>query len=386
LNSRRKNANRNADKSLKKSAPDQRTYQRQISGYKMNFLSPKTIKEILSRYSAAPAKRFGQNFLINPGVLKKIIEAAALERGDTVLEIGPGIGTLTQELARQAKKVVAIEKDRKMVEILKETLENYKNVGVIQADILKFPINSLFVIPARFTEASTRRAKAGIQVTDPRFHGDGSGSRVTRPNASGGQEPGMAETRYKLVANLPYYITSPVIRKFLETKNQPSEMILMVQKEVAQRICAKPPDMSLLAVSVQFYAEPKIVSYVSKGSFWPSPKVDSAIIKITPKSRLPLLERGIKGDFTEPQNPPQSSPYQVRGKLFAEEGTINFFRIVHAGFSAPRKQLAGNLSKGLKLDRKIILAVLENAKIEPERRAETLTVEEWSMITNLLLS
>jgi 16S rRNA (adenine1518-N6/adenine1519-N6)-dimethyltransferase len=162
----------------------------------------------------------------------------------------------------------------------------------------------------------------------------------------------------------------------LEAENQPIEMILMLQKEVSQRICAKPPNMSLLAVSVQFYAEPKIISHVSKGSFWPSPKVDSAIIKITPKNRFPLSQRGIKGDFTNSQNPPHPS--------FSKEGAINFFQVVHAGFSAPRKQLAGNLTKNLKIDRQIILQTLQKSDIEPAQRAETLCVDDWKKLTKFL--
>jgi len=269
----------------------------------MDLILSSTIKSLLQKYSAAPQKRFGQNFLINRGVLQKIIEAADLSRKDVVLEIGPGLGTLTHELASRAKKIIAVEKDRKFVAILKETLKEHRNVEIIHADILSF-----------------------------------------KPKA----------INYKLIANLPYNITSPVIRKFLEENDRPKEMILMVQKEVAQRICAQPPDMSLLAVSVQFYAEPKILSYVSKGSFWPPPKVDSAILEITPKKELPDID----------------------AKLF--------FKIVHAGFSAPRKQLAGNLSKNLKIERNIIEDRLKKAGINPRQRAETLNIEDWTQLTSQL--
>jgi 16S rRNA (adenine1518-N6/adenine1519-N6)-dimethyltransferase len=269
----------------------------------MALIPPKLIKQLLEKYGAAPLKRLGQNFLINKGVLEKIIEAAGLRKEDTILEIGPGLGCLTQELARRTKKVVAIEKDKKFVEILKETLKDSKNIEIINADILKL----------RNSEIS----KLG---------------------------------HYKIIANLPYYITSPVIRKFLEEKNKPEEMILMVQKEVAQRICAKPPQMSRLAVSVQFFAEPKIMSYVSKGSFWPQPKVDSSILKITIKKELPEIDSNL------------------------------FFKIVRAGFSAPRKQLVGNLTKGLNLNRQIISEALRRAKINPQQRAETLNVQDWIRI------
>ena len=282
----------------------------------MALLSPKLIKQLLEKYGAAPLKRLGQNFLINKGILEKIIEAAGLRKEDTILEIGPGLGCLTQDLARQTKKVVAIEKDRKFVEILKETLKDCKNVEIINADILKLRNSEI---------------------------------------------PKLGD--YKIIANLPYYITSPVIRKFLEEKNKPEEMILMVQKEIAQRICACPPSlrsgasrrakapqMSLLAVSVQFFAEPKIMSYVSKGSFWPQPKVDSSILKITIKKELPEIDPNL------------------------------FFKIVRAGFSAPRKQLVGNLTKGLNLNRQIISEVLRGAKINPQQRAETLNVQDWIRI------
>lgn len=275
----------------------------------MDLLSPKTIKYLLQKYNAAPLKRLGQNFLINRRVLQKIIKAASLNRGETALEIGPGIGTLTQELAKYARKVIAIEKDRKMIQILKETLKDYKNIEVIHDDILK--LNNLT-----------------IEQLD----------------------------NYQVVANLPYNIASPVIRKFLEADNKPSQMILMVQKEVGQRICAQPPQMSLLAVAVQFWSQPKIIDYVSKGCFWPQPKVDSVILEIIPKA-TPIS--GLHPDDTD-----------------------KFFKIVKAGFSSPRKQLAGNLARKLNLDKESVISALKKIKIDPAQRAETLTVEDWAKLTN----
>jgi len=280
----------------------------------MNLFSPLIIKQLLAKYDATPQKRLGQNFLINPGVLAKIIQAGDLNKDDVILEIGPGLGTLTQALAQRAKKVITIEKDRKMIEILQDVIaaDKIQNVKIIRDDVLKFDIGTLEI---------DWKLEIG---------------------------------NWKLIANLPYYIASPVIRKFLEEKNPPSLMILMVQKEVAQRICASPPNMSLLAVSVQFYAKPEILSYVSKGSFWPAPKVDSAILKITPYSQYPNVLRS------------------------------QFFSILHTGFSAPRKQLAGNLAKSLAMERYIIEEQLKEAGIEPSRRAETLTIEEWIKLTVLL--
>jgi len=265
----------------------------------------KEIKNLLRKYKISLAKGLGQNFLIDEKVLKKIIEAANLSENDIVLEVGSGIGNLTAELAKRAKKVIAVEKDPNLVRILNNELR-IKNIKIIQGDILKIPYS-------RF------------QILDS----------------------------YKVVANIPYYLTSPLIRKFLELKNPPTEMILMVQKEVAQRICAKPTKMSILAVSVQFYAKPEIISFVSKKFFWPSPKVDSAILRIAPL--INADRRLINADL--------------------------FFKIVRAGFSQPRKQLVNNLSKGLKMGKEKVKNWLLKKNIQPTQRAETLSVRDWILLT-----
>ena len=299
----------------------------------MNLTSKKNIKDLLKKHSLQPVKRLGQHFLIDKKILRKIIRVANLKSEDIVLEVGPGTGNLTQELAKMAKKVVAIEKDPKMVEILKETLKNFKNVDIINTDILKINTKTL---------KTELPKEAKVKMRTP----------FSSP---------LKPKNYKIVANIPYYLTSPLIRKFLESGNPPKEMILMVQKEVAQRIYAKPPNMNLLAISVQFYAKPEIISYVSKKSFWPEPKINSAIIKIAPR---------------------QPAPYRngVSGAGFRER----FFRIVKAGFSQPRKQILNNLTKGLKLDKEVVRAWLEKNKISPLQRAETLTVKDWILLTKIV--
>lgn len=290
----------------------------------MNLTSKTTVKSLLAKYNIRPSKRLGQNFLVDKSVLRKITQAADLECRNVVLEIGPGIGTLTWELAHQTKRVITVEKDTKMIEILKETLRDYRNIKIIHADALKIDLKNYK----------------------------------------------LQTINYKLIANLPYNIASAVIRKFLEAKNPPQEMVLMIQKEVAQRICAKPPRMNLLAVSVQFYvhpvrnevsngARPKIISYVSKKSFWPSPKVDSAIIKIVP---CPAAAGQGEDRFRD-----------------------KFFKIVKAGFSQPRKQLINNLtrlrqSQSRREKEKIKTWLLKN-KIQPFQRAETLTIKDWINLT-----
>lgn len=250
----------------------------------------------MERHETKPSKRLGQNFLIDQRALKAAIDAANLNKEDVVLEVGSGIGTLTQALAEHAGKIIAIEKDFTMIEILKETLADYKNVEVINGDILRYT-----------------------------------------PDA----------TQYKVVANIPYYLTSAMIRRFLEDKYPPKIMVLMVQKEVAQRMSAKPPNMSLLAAAVQYYAKVDIIRQVSRNCFWPAPSVDSTIIAITPQ---------------ESRSPEESQ---------------RFFRVVKAGFSQPRKQLGNNLSHGLKKDKYTVQKWLAGNGILPTQRAQTLNVAQW---------
>lgn len=269
----------------------------------MNLSSKNTIQELLSRYGITPKKGLGQNFLIAQHVISKLIAAANIISSDTVLEIGPGIGSLTAELAHKAKAVIAIEKDQKMVEILQETLADFQNIEIIQGDALKKDLPKL---------------------------------------------------PYKLVANLPYYIAAPTIRRILEAKQNPQSLTLLIQKEVAQRICAKPPRMNIFAVSVQFYATPKLISSVKKTSFWPQPKVDSSILHIIPH------------------------------KEYSQIDSQEFFKVMKAGFKQPRKQLLNNLSAGLQLPREKTELWLTQNNIKPTQRAETLSIQDWINLTKSL--
>ncbi len=263
------------------------------------------------KYPTKPIKHFGQNFLNDKNVLRKIIKTADLSADDVVLEVGPGTGILTKELVKTAKKVIAVEKDRNLAKLLKETFKDCNNIEIINADILRI-FNLKLKILNEF--------------------------------------PITQFSNYKVVANIPYYITSPLIRNFLEAENPPQSMTLLVQKEVAQRICSSPPDMNLLAVSIQYFSKPEIISYVSKNSFWPKPKVDSAIIKI--------------------------SNIQKRE-------TNNFFKIAKAGFSQPRKKIINNLSARLGMDKEKIQEILKKAGISPEQRPQTLSVQNWIDLSGL---
>ena len=253
-------------------------------------------------------KGLGQHFLIDAEVLRRVVAAAELKADDLVVEVGPGLGVLTKELAGKVGGVVAVELDDKLAALLNKTLSSSQNVTVINEDVLKIEPSSL----------------------------------------SKGRD-------YKVVANLPYYITSPVLRHFLEAETKPQTMVVMVQKEVAEAIAAEPGDMSLLSVSVQFYGSPEVISIVPPESFYPAPEVSSAIVKINvyPKPAVDVEEKG-------------------------------FFDAVRAGFAAPRKQLANSLAQGLGREKAEVLPLLHKANIDPSRRAETLTIEEWAGLQRTL--
>ncbi len=265
-------------------------------------------KRLLHRLDRQARKSLGQHFLIDDGVLKTIVESAQLGGDDVVVEVGPGLGVLTRELAHRAGRVVAVELDTVLADALKRTMAEAANVSIVNEDILNADPVALFEhVPLK---------------------------------ASG----------YKVVANLPYYITAAVLRHFLEASLKPELMVVTVQKEVAEAIVAKAGRMGLLSISVQFYGRPEIVRYVPARCFYPAPAVDSAILKITPY----------------PQ--PMVSVNDVSG----------FFRLVRAGFAAPRKQLANSLAQGLRVDKSGVLPLLEMAGIAPGRRAETLSLEDWA--------
>ena len=267
---------------------------------------PVQVRKLLRQSGISPKKRLGQHFLIDEAILDTIVVAAELSPADIVIEVGPGLGVLTGELARGAGKVIAVELDTRLASLLKHRLACLPNVDVINADILKLS-------PSQLLEG---------------------------------------KSDYKVVANLPYYITSPILRHFVEASPKPSLMVVMVQKEVGNAIVAGPGEMSLLAVSLQVYSKPKIVSYVPSQSFYPPPKVDSAIV------RFDLLPE------------PAVKVADING----------FFQVVKCGFSSPRKQLHNSLAQGMGVKPAEVALLLERAGIESQRRAETLSLEEWARL------
>lgn len=280
----------------------------------MRLDSRREVRALLRQYGLRPKKSLGQNFLVNQAALQRIVEAAEVGATDLVVEVGPGLGCLTRQLAQRSKWVVAVELDQRLVEILEQVLADYPNISIVHGDILEIPPAELLMC-------------------------------IGRPDT-----PTTAP--YKLVANLPYYITSAVLRHFLEADSKPSTMVVTVQREVAQRLTAKPGEMSLLAVSVQFYGRPRIVARLSAGAFYPSPRVDSAVVRIDPYESPPMV-------------------------VDDEEG---FFAVVRAGFAQRRKQLRNALSQGLGLSTIQVVEALERAVVDPKCRAQSLTLAEWGKV------
>jgi len=271
-------------------------------------------RQILDRYGITPRQSLGQNFLFDEGLLGRIVAAADLAPGDEALEVGPGLGSLTRQLAQAAGRVVAVELDGRLVPVLRYELEPFNNVELVHGDILTFDPSQWFNAP------------------------------------------------YIMVANVPYYITGAILRHLLESHPRPKRLVLTVQREVADRLTAVPPRMSLLAVSVQYYGRVRFIGAVKAGAFWPRPEVDSAVV------RIDVDERRLSGEAGEQER---------KGE---EEA---FFRVVRAGFSEKRKQLKNNLRR-LGPDDMAIAAALETAGIDGKRRAETLSVAEWQTLTSAL--
>lgn len=272
------------------------------------MLTIEDIKKTLKEEDLKVLKSLGQNFLIDEKALEDIIAASQLNPGDTAVEVGPGMGVLTFALSKRCKKVIAIEKDKRMSSFLrKEILKTFgenSNIEVISGDILKLNLPKLF------------------------------------------QERGIG--KYKVVANIPYYITSPITKLFLETEIQPEMIVVLMQKEVAERICAEKGDMSILALSVLLYGKPELVRIVGKDSFYPVPKVDSAILRISDISRK-----------------------------YSSEEYASIFKVIKIGFSAKRKRLSNNLAAGLEIGKDKAEDLLLQIGVDKNARAQDLEVEDW---------
>jgi 16S rRNA (adenine1518-N6/adenine1519-N6)-dimethyltransferase len=260
------------------------------------------VRSLLHRHQLDPRKGLGQNFLVDHSALKKIVACADLSPQNHVLEIGAGLGSLTRLLAAKAGHVTAVEIDQKLVPILREVMASFNNVNIVEGDILELEPRSL-----------------------------------------------VEQDGYIVVANIPYYITSAIIRHLLEHSPQPSRLVLTMQREVAERICAGPGELSLLALSVQLYGKPVIAASIPASSFYPAPKVDSATL------RVDLYEK-----------PFLSAPQREL-----------FFKVIKAAFSQKRKMLRNTLAAGLNLSSEQAVALLEAAGIDPARRAQTVDLVEW---------
>lgn len=272
--------------------------------------STSDLKSLLLRYGLTPRKSLGQNFLVDHAALMRMVAAASLSPVDTVVEVGPGPGLLTRELLARAGRVVAVEKDEAMARLLRDEFgDQGGRLQIIAGDMLDVLPESLVA-------------------------------------------PGE---QYKVVANLPYYVAAPILRRFLESKVPPESLVVLLQKEVAENIAAGPGNMGLLAVAMQYYAIPKLMGIIRAGSFFPSPKVDSAILRL-----------------------------DVRPQPAVDVPAGPFFAVVKAALSARRKQIVNPLSRGLRIDKAAVAAALHSAGVAPQRRAESLSLPEWESLCHAL--
>jgi 16S rRNA (adenine1518-N6/adenine1519-N6)-dimethyltransferase len=271
------------------------------------MLEPLPLQSMLKDYGLKPQKGLGQNFLVDDLYLEKIVQAAEVGREDTVLEIGAGLGSLTRYLADAAGEVVAVEIDRNLFPALKKVTKSFTNVHLVQGDFMEMDITDL-----------------------------------------------VFDDGYKVVANIPYYLTSNLVRRLMEASVRPSLVALTVQKEVAKRICAKPGALSLLALGVQVYGKPRVAFTIPKGAFFPAPQVDSAtlLIELYPQPRI------------------------------SQERLNNFFLLAKSGFAQKRKMLHNALAGAPDINHEQAMELLANTGIEPDRRAQTLNLEEWNTLTN----
>ncbi len=276
--------------------------------------SPKYVKEILNRHGFRFSKSLGQNFLTDGNIVRNICQAGEVTKEDCILEIGPGLGTLTEELALNAKKVVAVELDESLLPVLEETLKRYNNIEVVHGDILKVDVN-----------------------------------RLIDEKLGGGP--------IKVIANLPYYVTTPIIAKLIEEDLNIETITVMVQKEVAERIVASPGNKQYgsLSVFINFYTSPEIVMEVPRTVFMPQPNVNSAVVKLKLKKELPEVDKKL------------------------------FFKVVRSAFGKRRKTILNSLSSGeLDLEKEDIKKVLERANISSKKRAEDLKIEDFVKISKIL--
>ncbi len=279
-------------------------------------------RALLRQYGLTPRRALGQNFLVDPAAPARIAALAGLTRDDTVLEVGAGLGTLTAALAAHAGRVIAVETDPHLVAILQQELAAFQNVTIVHGDILDLD-------PAALLDVASPPLMPLWGTRLPHYH---------------------------VVANLPYYITAAVIRHLLEATVRPARMVVTVQREVAERIVAVPDEMSVLAVSVQFYGQPRIGMRLKRGAFFPAPDVESAVVCIDLHETPPVPVTNV----------------------------ATFFRVVRAGFAQRRKQLRNTLAASLRLPAEEVVAALASVGVDATRRAETLTLAEWGRVTEAL--
>lgn len=277
---------------------------------KSESFSPLNARRLLRKHNIHPTRRLGQSFLVDPKALARVVAAADLSGNETVLEVGAGLGALTCRLAEATQQVIAVEVDQRLLPVLREVIHKYENVELVIGDILELDLRSL-----------------------------------------------IDESEYTIIANIPYSITSALIRYLLESEKTAERMVLTVQREVAERIVAHPGSLSLLAISVQIYGKPRIAARIPSEAFYPKPKVDSAVLRID----------------VHPE------------AIVSSELIPTLFKLARAGFGQKRKQLRNALAGGLHLSPEITMEWLEKAAIPPKARAQELGLEAWAQLTQVVI-
>lgn len=333
------------------------------SGADRGQTRPQRPSQLLREYGLRPNKRLGQHFLVDESFLDRIVEAAELDAADTVLEVGPGLGILTEALCAKAGRVIAVEIDEAMLTILTDRLGRLPNLSIVAADILAVdPVALLDAVAAddssagSSTDAAESAPHGGSHRADVEatvYALTGAAPPVERTAGAAPAHFGPLRPNYKVVANLPYYITSAVLRRLLEARERPVRAVVMVQKEVADRITAAPGNMSILAVAMQLHAAVRRVAIVPPGAFHPAPKVSSAVLQLDLHPVPPVDVQDIRA----------------------------FFKVVRAGFGQKRKQLKNSVAAGLHIADAQAVEALNRAAIDPTRRAQTLTLAEWAALT-----
>ncbi len=322
----------------------------------MDLTNIQIIKTLSKKFNISPSPLSGQNFLIDKNILNQIVDRSDIKKNENILEIGPGFGVLTQELLKKSNNILSVERDNHLAKHLKAQFKDNDSIEILQKDILKLENSEIssYFIKNSTTISDTKNYKNRIEYKGQDSAEFISHSKILNARIHLSDKLGMSElsdSNYRIIANIPYQITGKILRKFVSDKaSKPKKMHILLQKEVAQRVCASRGKMNLLGISVQLYSKPDILFNVSKSSFWPQPKVDSSFLQINNISEEPI--------------------YDISNEK-------KFWQVVRIGFSSPRKQLHNTLSAGLGIESQDVSNILREIGLNQKIRAQELGIDDW---------